>query len=165
MSGHGGHGGSTPFLTLRAVVVLLFIASMIVAARTPRHYSFMAPIATFGDVSLRIEYATSSEALSRGLSGRSSIDPDYGMLFIFPDDGFHGFWMKGMLIPIDIFWLDSQGQVVYQQESVKPSTYPHVFYPSVPARFVLETHAGFAVSHRVSTGTVLDLKNLDYVSQ
>lgn len=123
------------------------------------------PTAEFGGVSLRIEYATSTVAQERGLGGRESIPKDYGMLFVFLLDGKYGFWMKDMLVPIDIFWLDDKGQVVSIAEIVATSSYPNVFYPSVPARYVLETVAGFARAHNVATGTLLLLKNSPSISE
>jgi uncharacterized membrane protein (UPF0127 family) len=125
----------------------------------------LADQAEFGGVSLRIEYATTSEAREHGLGGRTEIQEDYGMLFIFPKDDTYGFWMKDMLLPIDIFWLDSEGHVVSVTQDVATSTYPSVFYPSGPARYVLETAAGFARVHNIITGTSLVLKNLKRVSE
>ena len=114
----------------------------------------------FGGVSLKIEYATTKAERERGLSGRENIPNDYGMLFVFPKDDQYDFWMKDTLVPLDIFWLDSQGHVVSIAQNVATSTYPNVFYPTAPARYVLETAAGFARSHGIATGTPLLLKNL-----
>ena len=125
----------------------------------------VSPTAEFGGVSLRIEYATSTEGWERGLGGRASIPNDYGMLFVFQKNDKYGIWMKDMLVPIDIFWLNDQGQVVSIAQSVATSTYPNVFYPTGPARYVLETAAGFANEHGIATGTSLLLKNLQSVSE
>lgn len=121
--------------------------------------------AEFGGVSLKIEYATTREARERGLGGRESIPRDYGMLFVFPEDAEYGFWMKDTLIPLDIFWLDAQGQVVSLAEGVATSSYPRVFYPTAPARYVLETASGFARDHAIATGTSLLLNNFPIVSE
>jgi len=112
----------------------------------------------FGGVSLRVEYATTEAEQERGLAGRNNIPGDYGMLFVFPSDGLYGFWMKDMLVPIDIFWLNAQGQVVSIASHVATSSYPNVFYPAVPARYVLETASGFAEAYSIATGTLLLLK-------
>lgn len=122
-------------------------------------------IGEFGGVSLNIEYATTSVARERGLGGRKSMPSDYGMLFVFQKDDRYGFWMKDMLVPIDIFWLDDKGQVVSIVEGVATSSYPNVFYPSAPARYVLETISGFARAHAIATGTPLHLKNFGGVSE
>ena len=121
--------------------------------------------AEFGGVSLRIEVATTSASQERGLSGRGSIPSDYGMLFVFEKSDTYAFWMKDMLIPIDIFWLDDKGHVISIAENVATSSYPRVFYPNAPARYVLETVAGFARSHVIATGTPLVLKNFERVSE
>lgn len=124
-----------------------------------------AAIGEFGGVSLRIEYTTTETERERGLSGRTEIPENYGMLFVFPKDDYYGFWMKDTLVPIDIFWLDSKGHVVSFVPKVATSTYPNVFYPIEPARYVLETAAGFALTHGIATGTPLLLKNLPRVSE
>ena len=111
--------------------------------------------ADFAGVSLRLDYATAGAGREQGLSGRADVPDGYGMLFAFPESDYHGFWMKDMLVPVDILWLDEAGRAVSILSEVATSTYPHVFYPSAPARYVLETAAGFARSHMVATGTPL----------
>ncbi len=162
------------FLVLLVVAVSIIILSVY---RTELSLIQSTTIGEFGGVSLRIEYATTSESRERGLGGRESIAPDYGMLFVFPNNGYYGFWMKDTLVPLDIFWLDasaggesaSGGQeqliVVSFKTDVLPSTYPNVFYPSVPARYVLETAAGFARAHDITIGMPLLLKNFPSVSE
>jgi len=121
--------------------------------------------ARFGGVSLRIEYALTPEERERGLGGRTEMQEDYGMLFVFPVPDRYGFWMKDTLVPLDIFWLDAQGHAVSIAENVAPESYPNVFYPTVPARYVLETAAGFARAHNIATGTPLLLKKFPSVSK
>jgi len=119
----------------------------------------------FGGVTLTIEYAADSAAREKGLGGRTDVPEGYAMLFVFPKDDFHGFWMKDTLVPLDIFWLDAKGQVVWIAADVATSSYPGVFYPGKPARYVLETAAGFAREHRIVPGTPLLLKNFPTVSK
>lgn len=121
--------------------------------------------AEFGGVSLRLEYATTTVARELGLGGRVNIPSDYGMLFVFQKDDYYGFWMKDTLVPLDLFWLDAQGQVVSIAEDVATSSYPHVFYPVAKSRYVLEMVAGFARAHSIVLGTPLLLKNFPTVSQ
>ena len=147
---------------------LLVIATGIVAIffyRTESLPPVLEERAGFGGMSLRIEYATTPEARELGLGGRTEIPKDYGMLFVFPVDDYYGFWMEDAMIPLDIFWLDAQGQTVFIMADVATSTYPDVFYPTVPARYVLETVAGFTREHDIVIGTQLRLKNFPSVSQ
>lgn len=117
---------------------------------------------TFAGVSLRLDYATTSVAQERGLGGRAYVPEDYGMLFVFDTSDYYGIWMKDMLVPIDIFWLDDNGHVVSMALDVSTSTYPDIFRPSARARYVLETAAGFGRRHDVATGTplILDVANI-----
>lgn len=143
-----------------AVAVLFFYKTQRVVPPVPEEQA-----GEFGGVSLRLEYATTPEARERGLGGRTEVQKDYGMLFVFQEDGTYGFWMKDTLAPLDIFWLDSDEHVVSIVSDVATSSYPNVFYPSAPARYVLETAAGFARAHSIATGTPLLLKNFPSVSQ
>lgn len=143
---------------IAGIAIFAFLLSYKTSASLPTS-------AEFGDVSLRLEYATSTEARTLGLGGRTSVPDDYGMLFVFPKDDYYGFWMKDTLLPLDMFWLDSQGHVVFIAADVAPDTYPHVFYPSAPARYVLETAAGFAEAHGITVGTSLQLKKFPVVSK
>ena len=106
----------------------------------------------FGTTAVSVEVAATPAARERGLSGRASLAAGEGMLFVFDNDGNWGFWMKDVNFPIDIIWADSAGRVVTVLPSVSPNTYPQVFYPSLPARYVLETPAGFAATNNIYEG-------------
>lgn len=148
------------------VAIVVIAGTAFVAYRTSSTPAAeQMPTAEFGGVSLRIEYAVTPDARNRGLGGRTEIPDGYGMLFVFPKDGLHGFWMKDTRVPLDIFWLDDKGHVVSIAADVATSSYPNVLYPAVPARYVLETVAGFARAHAVAIGTQLLLKNLPPVSK
>jgi len=96
-----------------------------------------------GDVIVNAEIARSRDQRMQGLSGRTSLEENTGMLFIFEEDAMHGIWMKQMFIPIDIIWIDKDLLVVHTEENVSPDTYPEVFRPEIEARYVLEVPAGF----------------------
>lgn len=106
---------------------------------------------------ISFEVVVTEAEQERGLGGRKDIPPDYGMLFVFPKDDSYGIWMKDMLTPIDILWLSDTGTIITIEKSVEPSTYPHVFYPASPARYVLEMRAGQANARGWKTGTTISL--------
>ncbi|HXK31556.1 MAG TPA: DUF192 domain-containing protein, partial [Candidatus Paceibacterota bacterium] len=82
-----------------------------------------------------------------------------GMLFVFDTEGEWGICMKDMNFPIDIIWVGQDGTVVTVAKDVSPDTYPQAFYPSVPARFVLEVPAGFVAAHDIDEGSRLSIEN------
>ncbi len=102
---------------------------------------------------IRYEVATTEAAQELGLGNRASIPDNYAMLFVFPKADRYGFWMKDMLVPIDIIWLSDAGDIILVDRSVDPATYPHAFYPPRPVRYVLEMRAGYAKDHGWTVGT------------
>ncbi len=99
------------------------------------------------------ELADTDQKQIQGLSGRASIPNNYGMLFTFKTDDQYAFWMKDMLVPIDIIWLSDNGTILGVEDSISPDTYPAVFYPPQPVRYVLETRAGESRLLNWTTGT------------
>lgn len=97
---------------------------------------------TLGSKTIFVEMATKGPARELGLSGRAALPKETGLLFVFDGQNFQGIWMKDMLFPIDIFWFDASFNLVDKRLSVKPDTYPDVFYPKLKATYVLETPVG-----------------------
>jgi uncharacterized membrane protein (UPF0127 family) len=79
------------------------------------------------------------------------------MLFVFPEDGLYSFWMKDMLISIDILWISADGEIVHIVERVSPESYPEHFVSESPARYVLELPAGYVGSRGISVGDIVRL--------
>lgn len=107
--------------------------------------------------SVLVMVADTLESRQQGLSGHPGLASDEGMLFIFPEDGRHAFWMKDMFFPIDIIWLSATGAVVSIAPSVSPDTYPQNFMPDAPARYVVELPAGFAHTYDLKKGDMVQL--------
>ena len=59
-----------------------------------------------------VEAADTPAEREHGLMGRTSLDTDEGMVFVFdgPTDG--SFWMKDTLIPLSIAFWDEDGRIV-----------------------------------------------------
>ena len=109
-----------------------------------------APSADF-----RILIASTSAVRQQGLSGRISMASDEGLLFIFPEAGEYGFWMKDMNFPIDIVWIDADRKVVGISENVAPESYPENFYPPKTILYVLELNAGAVKKAGLKVGSVV----------
>ena len=78
----------------------------------------------------------------RGLSGVSTLLPWEGMLFVFDTDDYHGIWMKDMQIALDIAWVSADLEVVTVARDLLPDSYPDIFTPEEPARYVIEVPSG-----------------------
>lgn len=107
---------------------------------------------TFATTTLTVEVVATDTMREEGLSGRNEIGSD-AMLFVFDQDGSWGIWMKDMTFSIDILWLAADGTVITVVPNAAPETYPKAFYPTAPARYVLELPAGYAAVHGIGVGT------------
>ena len=98
----------------------------------------------------------------KGLSGRESLGDDEGMLFVFPKASTRRFWMKGMLIPIDIIWIHD-GVIVGIEKNVQPE--PGVslaglksYKSPVPVEYVLEVGSGIAEKSGITVGDTVSIR-------
>jgi len=91
---------------------------------------------------IQAEVMRTRSELERGLMGRPSLASDCGMLFVHPKPGFYSYWMRGVSIPLDILWLDSQRRIVAFVRNAQPGQ--GSFQPNHPAQFVLELAGGTA---------------------
>jgi len=106
-----------------------------------------------GGESFTVELAKTAESVIRGLSKRSFLPNNRGILLVFGRTGYHGIWMKEMRFSLDIVWIDEEGVVVDLRENVSPETFPEVFSPISPARYVLEVNAGVVGERNVRIGS------------
>ena len=150
-------------LVVALAAIFLFVAMNIY--RFPSNRPAPAPTAQVQGLrtiqlkgeSIRVSVADTGQSREQGLSGRQSLAPDEGMLFVFPEDGIYAFWMKDMRFSIDIVWLAADGRLVYMAQNVSPDTYPRTFGPNTAARYVLELPAGYLRGHAVSIGDIVRL--------
>lgn len=94
--------------------------------------------------------ALKSEEIIKGLSGKKSLEENQGMLFVFEKPDRYGFWMKEMNFPIDIIWIDKNYKIIEITKNIKPDSYPKIFRPKKPAKFVLETNIGLADKNKIA---------------
>lgn len=134
---------------LAVLVVFLFVCVSIFVSHTtpPPKKMFYSP------TGFQFEIADTEELRSKGLSGRADIPEDYGMLFVYDTDVIPSFWMKDMLVSIDIIWLSKDGEIIGILGNVSPDTFPETFSPETAIRYVLETRAGEAKRQGWEAGT------------
>jgi len=108
------------------------------------------------------EIAATEEARRRGLGGRDRLDADAGMLFVYSIAEDRVYWMKDCLIGLDIAFIGEDERIL------NVATLPRGVGRSVedmpkarserPARWVLETRAGWFDAHGVTAGDEVDLR-------
>jgi len=105
-------------------------------------------------VQVRVEIADTPESQEVGLMCRTALEPDAGMLFMFPHDTRGGFWMKNTLIPLSIAFIDAKWHIVGLMDmrvAPDPSNPPlsDLFAPAKPYRYAVEVNQGFFAQHGI----------------
>lgn len=116
------------------------------------------------DHEIFVEIADTAELQAKGLAGREYIAKDRGMLFVLTPDTLSTFWMKGMLMPIDIIWIND-GKIVQIDSNISPPRLGvpdrqlELFRSKVPVDYVLEVGANISSELGLTTGDLVDLND------
>ena len=97
---------------------------------------------------VEVEVVESTADMRLGLGKRDELAWNHGMLFVYPESGLPGIWMKDMRFDIDIVWL-RDGRIVDMvwRAPHDPGEPLPVYRPHELADMVLEVPAGYAESH------------------
>lgn len=98
-----------------------------------------------------IEIAESDYEVETGLMYRAGMEDDQAMLFIFPDEAMHYFYMKNTEFPLDILFIKSDKRVGSIQKNAKPYD-ENSLSSVVPIRYVLEINAGLSDKLGIKVG-------------
>ena len=134
------------FLVIFALLVIVFVLLSLFWHSKREEEVFL------GGKTFSMEIADTDLLREHGLSGHKPLSDRQGMIFIFNKPDLYGFWMKDMLFPLDIIWLDENFKINHIEKSVLPETYPKVFYPEEKSLYVLEVSAGSMDSLGVKVG-------------
>jgi uncharacterized membrane protein (UPF0127 family) len=93
------------------------------------------------DIVIKAELVKTETRIEKGLAGRTSLPEGRGMLFGMPENDVQSFWMKGMLFPIDIIWIENN-RVIGCEKNISPKD-PRTFASPGDAGYVLEVPEGF----------------------
>lgn len=114
-----------------------------------------------GNQNFTLEVADNLYLLGKGLSGRTELCNQCGMLFIFSFETIQSFWMKDTLIPLDMIFINKNGYItdIY---TAKPepgkSDLQLTFYSSTqPSLYVIELNSGVSEKLSLKKGDKIDL--------
>lgn len=105
------------------------------------------------------EVVRSSKEQTRGLMYRKQLGAYHGMLFIYPDDDEHTFWMKNTYIPLDMIFIDAAMKVVGSVQNAEPLTLT-TRTVGQPSRYILEVNGGFVQRHGVKPGAAITFEGI-----
>jgi len=102
-----------------------------------------------------VEIADTAEEIRDGLMFRESLAPEAGMLFDFGEVRPASMWMKNTLIPLDMLFMDAEGQVIAIARNAVPGSLRSLG-PGVPVRAVLEIPGGRAKELGITPGDTVE---------
>lgn len=107
-----------------------------------------------GDKEYNVEVARTEEEKVKGLQEKESLGEDEGMLFVYDEPQEIAFWMKDTAIPLDIVFMDEDGEVI----SVKQGqSYDETLLEEDGVMYVLEVNQNSGIQ----PGDELDMEDDD----
>ena len=112
----------------------------------------------FQDHCFDVELAIKDEEKRKGLMFRECLDIDKGMLFVYEDEKERSFWMKNVLIPLDIIWINEKNEVVFISENTQlcKESFCESINPNKNAKYILEINAGLSEKIGLAVGDIID---------
>lgn len=101
-------------------------------------------------VLIRLEVADSEPLRDNGLMNRTSLDPDSGMVFVWPAPVTESFWMQNTYIPLSIAFLSRDGRVQEILDMDPLTTTLHT--PKEPYQYAIEVNLGYFKAQGISSG-------------
>lgn len=106
-----------------------------------------------GGQAISADVAATDESRQKGLMFRASMGKNEGMLFVFPQIGYHAMWMRNTPLNLSVAYLDEQGKIVSIHEMQAFNETSHQALG--PARYALEMNAMWFAQHKVKQGDTI----------
>ncbi len=105
--------------------------------------------------SLDVEIADTDFDRALGVMFRPEMADTLGMLFLFEQERNQAFWMRNTIIPLDIIYANSKGEIVKIYKNTK--TLSDESLPSnKPAVYVVEVNGGYCDEHGIEEGDMVE---------
>lgn len=110
------------------------------------------------------EVARTEEQKSLGLSNRTSLDRNSGMLFDFTNEknALPYFWMKDMHFDLDFIWIKNNLVIAVDENIPFPKNNTKElpeYRPPSPVDYVLELNSGFVKENKIEVGDLVSFEN------
>ncbi|MEM7172895.1 MAG: DUF192 domain-containing protein [Pseudomonadota bacterium] len=102
-----------------------------------------------------VELAITGQQHAQGLMFRKRMAGDAGMLFIYPNLSERSMWMKNTLIPLDMLFMNGEGQILHIAERTVPGSLK-VVSSRYPVRAVLELNGGTVARLGLAVGDYVE---------
>lgn len=142
------------------IIGLLFLFCPLIL-ETPIHacpYALPTETVSINGHRLVVDLATTPKERSCGLSNRSELKKNHGMLFVYSKAQPLIFWMKDTRMPLSIAFLDGSGNII-NIESMVPEQTEKKYRSQRPALYALEVNRGWFQSRGIEPGDTVEIHN------
>jgi uncharacterized protein len=151
------------YLFIFGGVLVLLVTVFFLQSFIRSNLDFLAKNATLkaNDETIRLEVADTPEKREIGLSNKSSLADNRGMLFVFDTPGSYNFWMKDMDFPIDIIFLSGNRVTTIHENVPAPENDSQnltLYAPKEESDRVIELPAGRARELGITEGQELTIE-------
>lgn len=141
---------------IKKLLAILLLLPLIAASCNRQPVSLDTRTMQVGKAIVEVEVADTMDERAKGLSGRTELADNAGMLFVFGVPDRHTFWMKDTLIPLDFIWI-RDGVVTEITANVgtelgRKDSELSRYAPAEPADSMLELNAGWAEVNDLRVG-------------
>lgn len=111
------------FLLLICLILLAFPSQLAVAQQEKLPIETVSVRTSDGsEHAFSAEMALTPEQQAQGMMFRTTMAPDEGMLFVFPEPRRASFWMRNTLIPLDMLFVRANGRIANIIANATPET-------------------------------------------
>ncbi len=147
------------FLVAIALIIIIGISAILFFQKDDlSHIKLKTEQAEHG---LMVELAKTPEEIRQGLMHREELEDGRGMLFVYEEPHIPSFWMKNMLISLDIIFIGEDLQIKHIAYEVPPCPQDEIcatYSPTVPVQYVLEVPGGYSEERNINLGDRLTLQ-------
>lgn len=142
-------------MTIKKLKPILILVLLLVAGCMNADVK-MIPL-YIGSEKFTVEVADTQMKQAMGMMFRKTVADDFGMLFVYGEEDYHGFWMKNCFVHLDIIYLNKDKQVVDMFVNVPPCKKDPCksYRTSVPAQYVLELRANRTKELKLKEGDTI----------
>jgi hypothetical protein len=144
---------------MRALRSFLVLAVLLWAAACQAQPKVIIQTKENRELTFQVDVADTPAKRERGLQYRRDLAADRGMIFLFPSESHHSFWMKNTPIPLDMIFISSDQKIVGIVERAVPFSTDSRSVPAA-SQFVLEINGGLAGHYGVKVGDSIRFQGL-----
>lgn len=109
---------------------------------------------------IEIETAENEDEWAMGLMYRTTMAENQGMLFIFPNEDFHTFWMQNTVLPLDIIFVNAKKEIIKIHKNTVPFQESPSYDSDKPAMYAVEVNAGYCDKFKIKEGDKISYTKL-----